>query len=236
MSYTIVTPAEPATTVNLSEEPTVSTEQPRSVQVDRPVTPSSEMDKIRQRMIAPTNKNDLLYMLDNKVRVINYEQIEPFESLEQLLNPYQAAIILSPNAEGYGTGEEVGHWTCLFVMPGTNILHYFDSYGNAVDEPIERFNKQEEQMHEQTRIHPKLLQLIESSPFAKKFQWNHTDFQSNKIATSTCGLWCVVRLKNNHLGDNDFTKLYLDMPLSEGILPDFSVSKVILDLYPELKI
>lgn len=189
--------------------------------------PKDTLEKYRARMYKPTSRNDLMYMLGNKCRIITYDELSNFNSFSELMDPYQCCILLYPNHDD----PEVGHWCCCFIMPGTNIVQYFDSYGAYIDEPVGEFNK--DAVHERKRIEPKLLELLASSPYADNVWWNETIFQSEDKATTTCGLWTVVRLKNNHLTENEFATLYYDTPVKEGVLPDLLVSAVICKLFPE---
>lgn len=192
---------------------------------------TKELDKYRNRMFNPTSKSDLMYMLGDAVKIIKYDEIKNFSTLKELLDPFQTVIILYPNAND----SEVGHWCCLFLMPGTNFLQFFDSYGCFLDEKVGDFNEKDVkvQMHQKTKIEPKLLELILASDYADTTFWNDYPFQSNKIPTASCGLWCVVRIKNNRLNEEEFRALYLDAPEKQDILPDLLVATVICEMYPE---
>lgn len=194
---------------------------------------SAQKEVYYKRMLKPTSKADLSYMLGDAIKIIKYHELENFSSLKDLLDPYQAVILLYPNANE----QEVGHWCCLFQMPGSNILQYFDSYGCFIDDKVKIFNQTDGKvlMHEMNRISPTLLKLILDSPYADSTYWNEYQFQSNDIATSTCGLWVVLRLKNNHLNEEGFKKQFLDLPKSEGTLPDLLVAALICKMFPELK-
>ncbi len=189
-----------------------------------------QLAKIRDRMFRATSKRDLEHMLNNKAKVVVYDQLKDYNSFKELLDPYQSVIILYPNAED----PEIGHWTCIFVIPGTNRVEYFDSYGAYIDEPIGEFNEEKEALHDPQRIEPRLLELLADSPYANNLYFNETPFQSESQATQTCGLWVVMRLKNNYLTENEFTKEWHDLPTNAGLLPDMVVSDVILTLFPEM--
>jgi hypothetical protein len=189
---------------------------------------AAELEKYRARMLAPTSRKDLEYMLDNRVKIVSYDELQDYKSFRELMDPYQAVIILYPNHND----PDIGHWVTCFIMPGSNIVQYFDSYGCYPDEPVGEFN--EDAIHERKRIEPKLLELLIDSPYADNVYWNETPFQSETIATSTCGLWCVFRLKNNHLTEDGFKKLYYDAPVNGGILPDLLVATLTCELYPEI--
>ena len=189
------------------------------------------LDKYRQRMFKATSKEDLMMMLGNAVKIIKYEEMKKYNTIQELLEPYQAVIMLYPNANH----PEMGHWCCIFVMPGTSILQYFDSYGIWVDKKVSDFNEKDKKvkMHEMTRMDATLTKLILESPYGDSTYWNDYPFQADDIASCTCGLWCVIRLKCNHLNEEDFKEKFLDAPLGRNVLPDLLVSTMICDMYPE---
>lgn len=196
-------------------------------------SPSEELEKIRSLMFRPTSRNDLLCMLDHKVNIVTYDQLQSYDTFEQLMDPYNCCIILYPSP----TDPDVGHWCCVFVMPGQGgHVEFFDSYGSFVDEvAVEYSNTRRKQ------IPNKLSELLVESPYADKVWWNETPFQSDPedpdspsgLSTATCGFWCVVRLKCNSYNENAFKKLYYDLPLENGLIPDQLVCAVIHMLYPE---
>jgi len=184
------------------------------------------LDKIRRRMYTPSSRGDIMMMLDSKVKVITYDQISNYETLEKLLEPFYSVVMLYPN----GQDESVGHWCCLFTNIGTERLEVFDSYGAYIDEPVEKYNL--DVMHKKHKLEPELLKLILESKYADNTHYNDMPYQSNKVATATCGLWTVMRLKNKHLVDEEFQKIWYDLPVENGILPDLVVSDVTCHLYP----
>lgn len=192
------------------------------------------LEVYRDRMFEPTSKKDLEYMLDGKVKIVTYNELDNFNDIQELLDPYQATIILYPNHED----PNFGHWICIFRMCGesNNILQYFDPYGAYVDEPISDFNEKAKTLREPQRMEPRLIDLILNSIYKDTTEWNECPFQSDEIAVSTCGLWNVMRLKNNHLNEHGFKKQFYDAPRSMNILPDLLVSAMVVDLYPEMAI
>jgi hypothetical protein len=195
--------------------------------VDNPV---SQLEKYRERMYKPTSRSDLQYMLNDKVKIINYDELMKYTTFKDLMDPYQSVIILYPNADD----PEVGHWCCIFIIPGTNRCEYFDPYGAYIDNPVEEYNEEMESLHQRRRIEPKLLELLIDSPYGDNCWWNETPFQSIDIASQVCGLWCAYRLKNNHLTEKDFKRLYFDTPTSQGIVPDMLIAALTCDQYPDL--
>ena len=77
---------------------------------------ASTLDKYRARMYKPTSRKDLYYMLDDAVKIVTYDELNSFNSLDELLEPYQSVIILYPGE----TDPDVGHWVALFAIPGSD--------------------------------------------------------------------------------------------------------------------
>lgn len=204
----------------------------------RSQTKMSGLDLWRQRMFTPTSRTDLSYMLGGKVKIVTYQQLSEYSDLDQLLDPYQSVIILYPNHDD----PEMGHWTTVFKMPGFKdipgnkdiAIEYFDSYGAYIDEPVEKFNEAARSIHERQHIEPVLLKLLSESRYADNVEWNESPFQSLDVSTDTCGLWCVIRLKYNYMNEVAFRKQFYDAPVSIGIAPDLWISKLIVEMYPEM--
>lgn len=189
--------------------------------------------KCEKLMYEPTSSRDLLDMLDNKVNIVTYDELKNIQSFQQLMEPYQSAIILYPNY----ADPNIGHWICVFVQPGMNRVQYFDSYGCFIDDPILEFNKDVKKddtiQYPSTRnkLEPLLVKLLLDSPYKDSVYFNETPFQDLDKGTSTCGLWCVIRIKENHMSENEFKKLYYDYPLEHDILPDILITGVIYNLF-----
>ena len=197
------------------------------------VDPSSgklpdKLEKYRARMYEPTSRSDLEYMLNNKVNIFTYDELKNIRTFEDLMSPYQCSIILYPNAGD----PNIGHWCCVFIMPGTDRVEYFDPYGAYIDEPVEAYDR--ETLHQRRPLEPLLLDLLSNSPFANKVYWNETPFQSEIINVSTCGLWCVLRIKCNYMTEKEFEKLCFDAPNARGLLPDLVCAATISNMYPEM--
>lgn len=189
-------------------------------------------------MLSPTSRQDILHMLDNKIRVVLYNEIDQFKTLEELLTPFGSAVILYPN---FGQ-PEVGHWCCIFCNTSGTYLEFFDSYGCYIDGKIKEYDDcvdkvSSQGFHPPQKIEPALLKLIDESKFNDNaLHYNDVPYQNKNVDTNTCGLWCVMRLKNKHLIDDQFEKIYLNIPVSRNRDPDLVVSDIIFNLYPELRL
>lgn len=194
-----------------------------------------ELAKIESRTLRPTSDADLMYMLGDAIKIVVYDQIKNFKTLDELLSPFGAVIILYPNPSHTASDSKVGHWCTLFQSPGTNVIQFFDSYGCFLDDKVKNFNENDTRvrMHQKTKIEPALIELILASPYADTTNWNDYPFQSTTTSTASCGLWCVCRLKFNHLDEEGFKALFLDAPKKAGREPDDLVAELIRMWYPE---
>lgn len=205
-------------------------------EIKRPVIPKkitpkmarSELDYYREIMYSPTSREDLEYMLDNQVHIVSYQELLTFNTLDDLLEDYGAAIILYPNA-----GTNVGHWCCIFFMPGTDIIQFFDPYGVYPDDQLDDFNYDSDTIHKRTQFPPKILELLLDTPY--RVRYNEFPLQNLSLAANTCGLWCVFRLKNRSLTEEQFKKLFYDVPVNKNISPDLALSRLTSIVYPEYR-
>lgn len=192
-------------------------------------TNTDTLDIYRNRMFKPTTRKDLQLMLGNKVNIVTYEELKNIKSFDQLMNPYNCAIILYPSKDD----PDVGHWCCVFIMPGNdnNKVQYFDPYGTYIDKNLEKYNNG---IYDKRKLEPLLLDLLLDSQYANSVYWNESSFQSQEEPTMVCGLWCVMRIKCNDMNEYEFKKYYLEAPEHQDIMPDLLVSAIICDTYPEM--
>src|SRR6188768_1962094 len=76
------------------------------------------------------SNQELMKLIDHKAKLITYTDLAKCNSIDQVLEPYGACIIL------FLTREHYGHWCCLFkVKPDT--LEFFDPYGLKPDDELD---------------------------------------------------------------------------------------------------
>src|SRR5574337_291361 len=101
---------------------------------------------------------ELMDIVDNQSNLITYDKLANVRSIDEILNPYGACIILFLTRENYG------HWCCLFKL-GDNLLEFFDPYGYMPDEELS-FGQQQV---------PYLSALLIKSKYS--ISYNHYRFQ-----------------------------------------------------------
>lgn len=190
-----------------------------------------KLKDIYDRMYTPTSKNQLNYMLKGKTKILLYDECLLYDNIKDLLAPYGNCIILYPNTDKGSVEDPIGHWICLLVVNGDTI-EYFDSYGAEVDSMIIDYNDNSDPTRGEL-IPPHISKLLSESG-CSKMEWNETTFQSDD--TSTCGLWCVLRIKCNNYDEAGFKRIAYDIPMSLNVTPDMALSLTILDLFPEMRV
>jgi len=113
--------------------------------------------------------------------------------------------------------EMTGHWVCLLKYRDSNIVEYFDPYGNYKPDGESEWVSKEKliQYGQNTK---KLTQLLDDSGYIIKS--NAYAFQKDKPNVNTCGRHCTTRLYFKNLKLPDYIKLVESTDLS----PDDFVS------------
>lgn len=158
---------------------------------------------------------DLHRIVDGKANILSYEQLENVSSIEELLQPYGASIIL------YETKENFGHWVCLFEK-GEKSLEFFDPYGLKMDEELNFSNELHLRQH-QGVITPHLTALVEAGGY--KVKSNTTQLQKFLEDVNTCGRHCGMRLRLRSHSLKEFITL---MTKNKEYDADFWVSALTL--------
>ena len=129
------------------------------------------------------------------LRIISYEDLEKFSSMEELLHPNGCAVVL------YQTKRNYGHWVSL-IAKGRE-LEFFDSYGYKMDDELKIHNEYHLRIH-QGKITPHLTAL--SHGYTVK---NNTHrLQKRDSDTNTCGRWVALRIKLRRLSLPEFVHLF----------------------------
>ena len=140
--------------------------------------------------------DQIVKLLDNKVKIVPYNEIANYNSIDELLSPYGRVIILYMSQPNYG------HWTLLQKLRGKKV-EMFDSYGLVPDDELKFIPKAFRKESNQLRNH--LSHLLADSKY--EIHYNNHRLQSLQGGISTCGRWCVLRAINNDMNIDKFAKL-----------------------------
>jgi hypothetical protein len=154
---------------------------------------------------------EVLKLVDGRANLVLYEDIANYDSVDDLLYPYGACIILY---EMQVNPSIYGHWVLLHKRGKE--LDYFDSYGETIDNPLDFVPKNIRKKTNQDFAH--LSQLILDSGY--RTQYNDHQFQEFNPNIRTCGRYVALRLLLKDLSLKKFEKMF------KGKNPDDTVVKL----------
>ena len=71
-------------------------------------------------MDKPLSNYDVQNLLDNDVKVITYDELDRYKTIENLLYPYNKVVIL------YLATPDYGHWCCIFRYPDNKTIVFIE--------------------------------------------------------------------------------------------------------------
>ena len=155
--------------------------------------------------------DDILNICDNKCKIMRYQDLENYDTIDQALEPHGAIVIL------YQHEADFGHWVAVFRVNDTTI-EVFDSYGIPIDSEID-FSPFQIRRHKGEKV-AHLTHLIEQSQYTKVLE-NKEPLQKDKKDVSTCGRWSAVRIRFRDVPLKQFDKMFRNTSCGN---PDFIVS------------
>lgn len=156
-----------------------------------------EVKKLRD---LPLSDSDLKELLGGRVNVHLYGDLKHMNSIDELISPYDCAIILfqwSPDG--------IGHWVA--VIKHGNLLEYYDPYGKYIDWWLRKIDKNF--AVESGQDHSYLSKLMIDSDY--DLSYNEFPFQSMKNKSATCGRWSVIRCILKDMCLAEFKDLFLNV-------------------------
>lgn len=166
---------------------------------------------IQELIKKPLSSNDIYKEFNNKIKIITYEDIFKFKNIDSLLNPHQQVFLL------YQSKKDYGHWTCLYKI--SNIVYFFDSYGIIPDDQIKK-SKYYEYLFHNKKLKKYLTSLMYHSNY--KIEYNQYQLQEYGNKISTCGRWCIIRLKYKNISVDDFYNIFNN--LKDILKPDVLIT------------
>lgn len=145
---------------------------------------------IKQEMKDELTETEIMRICENKVKIIVYETLGTYSSIDDLFYPHDAVVILYQNTAING------HWVCLIRNSGQ--IEYFDPYGKKYDYFLINgyvANKT-----------PYLTTLLNG----QNVVYNAEPLQKKQSGIQTCGRWCSVRIKMRDIKLNRFLQLFKD--------------------------
>jgi hypothetical protein len=159
--------------------------------------------------------SDIRNYFDGKVNIIKYSDFPKYKDLNELVYPYNRAVILMQIH-----GVNFGHWCCIKKM--NNILYWFDSYGmkpaNSLDYApasiLKLSNSKKKYWFDLVNNTKEEIRFSESR--LQKYDLNDV---YNNVKINTCGRWCLLFL-DSQLNEYEFKKNIKELSKKYNVEPD----------------
>lgn len=186
----------------------------RAIQQAEALQRKGNMPNVESYSLSETDIQKMIPTL----RIVSYPELLKARTIDDVLDDKGRLMLLYLTENLY-----TGHWVCLLNYRDTNIIEYFDPYGNYKPDGESKWLSKQ-QLKELGQATKKLTQLLNSSKYEVKS--NAYPFQKDKMNMNTCGRHCTTRLyfKNLHLPE------YIKLVESTGLTPDNFVSAFTFNL------
>jgi hypothetical protein len=156
------------------------------------------------------SNTDIERLLHGKTRVILYQDLQRFSSIEQALQPYGNVVILYPARSNVD-----GHWVCVLYSVdkrGRRVIEFFDPYGYSPDTEFSKTS---------IKLPRFLARLLIRTRYP--LEYNNHKIQKQAGNINTCGRHVVNRIWNKDLDIDTYNKLFGS---SDGVNADALVTYV----------
>jgi len=144
------------------------------------------------------SESDIQQMIPT-LKIVPYPDLLKANKIDDVLDEKGRLMLL------YLTeNQNTGHWVCLLKYRGTNIIEYFDPYGNYKPDGESKWLTPQK-LKELGQASKKLTKLLDESQYEIKS--NAFPFQKDKLNMNTCGRHCTTRLYFKHLTLPEYIKL-----------------------------
>lgn len=155
----------------------------------------------------PLSETDIQKMIPT-LKIVSYKDLHNARTIDDVLDDKGRLMLL------YLTESEMsGHWVCLLNYRDSNILEYFDPYGNYKPDGESKWLTPTK-LKQLGQSSKKLTQLLNASQYEVKS--NAFPFQTDRFNMNTCGRHCTTRLYFKNLKLPEYIKLVQ----STGLTPD----------------
>ena len=168
------------------------------------------MDKVIKELESkPFSGEDIMTICDGKTTIIKYPDLYEYRTIDEVLKPHNTVVIL------YETSPSYGHWVCLIKhTKPRQYIEYFDSYGMAVDKPLEYIPPNYRKMNNEE--YPKLTEMLLSSKYPIKY--NNHQLQQMYQDVASCGRHVAFRIVMKDIKLGEYIKLLTKTKLSPDMV------------------
>lgn len=166
--------------------------------------------KFMKKALSYALSDEDIRRLNPNTKLLLYEDVKRFKTIDQLLAPFDSAIILY---EWHRTHDSsIGHYITVnrvgSVQPGQILIEHFDSYGIKPDKELNQLRGASMEFKKMTgQDHKYLLDLYAKSHWP--ISYNQYKLQSPAGNIATCGRYAVLRSRYKHMPLDEFVKLFI---------------------------
>ena len=183
----------------------------KPVELQRAIQQAEDLKEMPEIESYSLSESDIQKMIPT-LKIVPYTDLHNAQTIDDVLDE-KGRLMLLYLTEDHNTG----HWVCLLKYRNSNIIEYFDPYGNYKPDGESKWLSPKK-LKELGQATKKLTQLLQESPYEVKS--NAYPFQKDKLNINTCGRHCTTRLYFKHLRLPEYIKLVE----STGLEPDKFVS------------
>ena len=146
------------------------------------------------------NGNELVKALNGKVKVLAYDELLKFDTIDEAMYPYNNLVILY--FWDFSNNVKNGHYIGLRKDKNKNTIYVFDSYGRFIDDNLAEIDPYKRKKYKQD--FKQLTYLLLNSPY--KIEYNEFQFQQNH--SSVCGRYVIYFLLRDDLNMEQFQNIF----------------------------
>lgn len=184
----------------------------------------SDRQKIAEYQKVALSDGQLKRVLGGKVNIVLYPDLHKMRSLDEVMGPHGAAIILFEARPSYG------HWCAVFRGPGGDdgMVEFFNPYGGYPDDSLKHIGAAF--AAETDQDFPYLSHLMMRSPY--RLSYNQYAFQRHNPDVKTCGRHCAARILLRDLPLDSYKDWIVSQAKRTGTDADAVVSGVTREIGP----
>lgn len=186
-----------------------------------------ERQKIKAYEDVALSDSQLLDLLRDRVSIVMYPDLHRARSLDEVMGPYGAAIILFESQPNYG------HWCLIFRGAGgdNDLVEFFNPYGGYPDDGLHHINREAPRFARETnQDKPYLSLLMMESPY--RLSYNQYAFQRHGEGVRTCGRHCAARLMLRDLSLRNYKNWIVSQARKTGTDADAVVTAITSEIGP----
>lgn len=164
----------------------------------------------------PISNFDIMEYLNNNVSIIKYSDLNNYKSIDDVFKNNDNVVLLYELSDVNN-----GHWVALRRDKNKNIIYYFDSYGDEIEDELKHASERAKNKVDLTK-NKLLLKLIDSD---YTIDYNNYKYQKMSKNINTCGKYCCVFI-DSKMSIDEFYKYIKELCKEFNKTPDFIINEI----------